>query len=327
MRGSPAQQHQLRAEAGAHGEQQAPGARRRAVVGPCVSARTSSTEVDERLPTSRRLRQVTLERALGELERLLHRLQHLRPAGVADPGRRCRRGSGRARRGRRRRRAAGSCATTSRHVGREHDAGSRSPRCPSPSPARSRGRRSSGWRRSRGPGSRRARRPTTTTAAAPSPNSPEAIRLGIDRSSRWRVSEQSSTESSTATSSGKGAHVVGGARDAGRAGDAAEAEDRHPLDARRQPQAVDQAGVDRGRRDAGDGDEEEGVDVVGGEAGALPAPSRTAALAHLLRDADPGVVGLAPRSSRPAYSSIGSARWRPPTRTLRCSRSSRSRLK
>ncbi len=41
-----------------------------------------------------------------------------------------------------------------------------------------------------------------TTAAAPSPNSPLATMLGMDASSRCTVSEHSSTDTSTATSSG-----------------------------------------------------------------------------------------------------------------------------
>ena len=46
------------------------------------------------------------------------------------------------------------------------------------------------------------RSPTSTTAVAPSPNSPDATRFGVDASSFWTVSEHSSTDSSTATSSG-----------------------------------------------------------------------------------------------------------------------------
>ena len=68
----------------------------------------------------------------------------------------------------------------------------------------------SGYRRERlattlGPSrpSAAARRaPTMTTAAAPSPNSPDATRFAVDESSRCTVSEHSSTDSSTATSSG-----------------------------------------------------------------------------------------------------------------------------
>ena len=41
--------------------------------------------------------------------------------------------------------------------------------------------------------------PATITAAAPSPNNPEEIRLAIEMSSRCNVSEQSSTDSTTAT--------------------------------------------------------------------------------------------------------------------------------
>ena len=57
-RASPPQQHQLRAEARAHGQQQPqlPGGGRWSAR---VSSRTRSTEVEERLPTSRRLLQVT----------------------------------------------------------------------------------------------------------------------------------------------------------------------------------------------------------------------------------------------------------------------------
>ncbi len=44
--------------------------------------------------------------------------------------------------------------------------------------------------------------PAITTAAAPSPKSPVATRFVTDESSRWRVSEQSSTDNITETSPG-----------------------------------------------------------------------------------------------------------------------------
>ena len=62
-------------------------------------------------------------------------------------------------------------------------------------------------------------------------------------------------------------------------------------------QAVHQPGVDRGRRDAGDGDEDQGVDVGDAEPGALEAVEHGAS-ADLLGDADPGVVRLAPGGQR-----------------------------
>ena len=57
-----------------------------------------------------------------------------------------------------------------------------------------------------------------------------------------------------------------------------------------QAEPVDQPRVDRRRRDAGDGDEEERVDVVGAEAGLAERREQRLA-ADLLGDADPGVVG------------------------------------
>ena len=65
----------------------------------------------------------------------------------------------------------------------------------------------------------------------------------------------------------------------------------------RQAQAVHQAGVDRGGGDAGDGDEDQGVDVAGGEPGLGEAVQHGAG-ADLLGDADPGVVRLAPGGER-----------------------------
>ena len=91
----------------------------------------------------------------------------------------------------------------------------------------------------------------------------------------------------------KGANVVGRARDPGRAGDAAEAEDRHPLDPRRQTQPVHQARVDRRRGDARHRDEDEGVHIGSREAGPVERVPH-GRLADLLRHADPGVVRLPP---------------------------------
>src|SRR5882757_6813472 len=57
---------------------------------------------------------------------------------------------------------------------------------------------------------------------------------------------------------GEGANVVGGTRDAGCSGDATEAEDGSAFDRGRERHEVDEAGIDGGTGDAGDGGEEDG---------------------------------------------------------------------
>ena len=89
-------------------------------------------------------------------------------------------------------------------------------------------------------------------------------------------------------------HVVRGARHAGRAGQAAEAENRRAPDARGEAQPVHQQGVERRRRDPGDRDEQERVHVGDPEARAFERGPH-GPLADLERHLDPGVVGLAPR--------------------------------
>ena len=89
---------------------------------------------------------------------------------------------------------------------------------------------------------------------------------------------------------GEGADVVGGAGDAGGSGDAAETEDGRALDVSGKGQAVDEAGVDGGAGDAGDGGEEDGGDVGCGDAGALEGAD-DGALGEREGGGDPGVVG------------------------------------
>ena len=60
--------------------------------------------------------------------------------------------------------------------------------------------------------------------------------------------------------------VVVHAGDAGRAGDAAEPEHRHPLHVLAQAEQRHEQRVDGGRRDAGDGGEDDEVDLVGRDA-------------------------------------------------------------
>ena len=66
---------------------------------------------------------------------------------------------------------------------------------------------------------------------------------------------------------GPAAQVVVQPGDAGRAGDAAEPEQRHPLHVGPQPQTLRDAGVDRGGGDAGHRRRDDQVDLVGPDAG------------------------------------------------------------
>ena len=138
---------------------------------------------------------------------------------------------------------------------------------------------------------RAARRlPTITTAAAPSPNSPLATMLGIDTSSRWTVSEHSSTDSSTATSSGWPSEVVVQPGDPGGTRDAAEPEHRHALDVRAQAEAGHQPCLEGRCRDARDRRRHHEVD----SAGSIPAVSSAPVMAscgEVEAHPDEGVVG------------------------------------
>src|SRR6202034_2638786 len=64
-----------------------------------------------------------------------------------------------------------------------------------------------------------------------------------------------------------GADVVGSAGEAGGSGNAAESQDRIAADVTREMHAVDEARVDGGARNAGDADEEDGIELIGAEAG------------------------------------------------------------
>ena len=97
---------------------------------------------------------------------------------------------------------------------------------------------------------------------------------------------------------GEGAHIVGGAGDAGGSGDTAEAEDGGALDVCGEAHEVDETGVDAGAGDAGDGGEEDGGDIRlgrvrrGRERSGWPcSPSSSGAL-------DPGIVGWAKAGER-----------------------------
>ena len=99
------------------------------------------------------------------------------------------------------------------HLGREHDLEAGVDDVPAHDPlgvgVEDRARRDDAR-----PRRRRVAAPASTTAAAPSPKSPEAMTLATERSSRCSVSEQSSTESSTADLAREGAQRVRGARQA-----------------------------------------------------------------------------------------------------------------
>jgi hypothetical protein len=89
---------------------------------------------------------------------------------------------------------------------------------------------------------------------------------------------------------GEGADIVGGAGNAGRTSDAAEAQDGGALDAGGEGHQVNEAGVDRGAGDAGNGGEEDGGDVRGGEADAVESGG-DGLLAEFDGGLDPGIVG------------------------------------
>ncbi len=120
---------------------------------------------------------------------------------------------------------------------------------------------------------------------------PDATTFATERSFRWSVSEQSSTERSTPTSPGKARSTSDDAGEARRAGDAAEAEDGDPLHVRPHPQAVHEPGVERRRGEPGDGHEVEVVHVAGAEARGRERPGDRVG-AQVEGHPDPGVVRL-----------------------------------
>jgi hypothetical protein len=89
----------------------------------------------------------------------------------------------------------------------------------------------------------------------------------------------------------KPAQYVGGASEPRSSRDAAEAEDRGPLDVGAQAHPVDEARVDRRRRDPGDGDEHQVIDRLRAKLGAVKRASERG-LADVHRGGDPGVVAL-----------------------------------
>ncbi len=109
-------------------------------------------------------------------------------------------------------------------------------------------------------------------------------------SSRWTVSEQSSTDTSTATDVGGAPQIVVQAGDAGGAGQAAQPEQRHPLDVGPQPDAGGDPGVDRRHRHAGHGREHDQVDVLRRQTGLVQSAQQRLA-AEFDGDRDERVVG------------------------------------
>ena len=213
-----------------------PAARRRARApaagrAACRSS-TCSTDADDRLPTAASDRQVSRERRRRQPSVVCDRLEHLRAARVADPPGDVVDASGRGRRGSAdvvaevlaRPRRGRSAASTIRKPGAadvpaHHPLGVRVE-------AAARGRPRADRRAASG-----ARgRPDHDHGRRAVAEQPAGDEVGHRASSRCTVSEHSSTESSTATSSGCAEQVVVQPGDAGRAGDAAEAEDRDPLD-------------------------------------------------------------------------------------------------
>ena len=130
------------------------------------------------------------------------------------------------------------------------------------------------------------------TAAAPSAMRPVEMRLAMDWSSSCQVREAEFDGKKQGYLFGEGFDVVGGARDSGGSGDAAEAEDGGAFDGDGEREAVDEAGIDGGAGNAGDGGEEDGGDVGGGDAGALEG-SIDCGFADFDGGFDPGGVGLA----------------------------------
>ena len=92
---------------------------------------------------------------------------------------------------------------------------------------------------------------------------------------------------------GIGEHVIGGARNAGRAGDASQSEDRHALDVHRQVHAIHQPRIDGRAGDAGDRNEEQRAQILGRKSGSRQRAAERL-LAEVLRDLDPMIVGRAP---------------------------------
>src|ERR1700716_1216431 len=121
------------------------------------------------------------------------------------------------------------------------------------------------------------RSPTATTAAAPSPNiavptSPDTVGLTVGN-----VSEQSSTDTVTATPSGAPR----------RTGRTAQAEQRHPAHIQAQANTSGDAGIQRRHRDTGDGRGDDHVDVFGLQPGLVKsAQQRFAAKVNRVFDED-----------------------------------------
>ena len=92
---------------------------------------------------------------------------------------------------------------------------------------------------------------------------------------------------------GIGQHVIGGARNAGRAGHASQAEDGHALDVHRQAHAVHQPRINGRAGNAGDGNEEERAQILGGKSRARQRAAERL-LPEVLRHFDPMIVGRAP---------------------------------
>ena len=141
------------------------------------------------------------------------------------------------------------------------------------------------------------RLPTITTAAAPSPNRPLATMFAIESSLALHRQRAQLDRDQQGDVVRVPLQVVVHPGDPGRAGDAAEAEDRQTLDVGAHPEPLHEQRVDGRRGDAGDGGEEQEVDVRGEESrggerlGHGPLGQRGAL-------GDEEVVGLAERAQR-----------------------------
>ena len=159
-----------------------------------VSASTCSTDADDRLPMRASESQVSRTASRGRLQRRLDGLDHLGPPGwqTQKPM------SSRVRPWSARNSSTSSRRYRSTIVGHAASSTMRSPLRGDVAAHGALGvgvePAARGQHVDCGPVSSRRSAPAITTAAAPSPNRPLATRLAIETSSRWKVSEHSSTQ-------------------------------------------------------------------------------------------------------------------------------------
>ena len=254
---------------------------------------TSSTDTDDRLPLLRNEFRVWSRASAGQVQHVLDRFDHPRPAGVADPGRHVLRWSVRGRRGIRGRRRPGISRRRSRRRPTRRS-GSRRCRSSSPSRLRCRGRSGCGWPApwDQHAGVRAARSApfamTARGAVAEQAGSDQIChrivfalngqRAQFDRQQRRHLV-------------GEGAQVVVHAGHPGRAGHTAQAEQRDAFDVRAQPDPRRQPRLQRRHGKPGNRRRKDDVDLRRLDL-RLVERCEQRLLGQVEGDVDVGVVGL-----------------------------------